>query len=95
MDAQEQRILGPIDDPDPLPQIGDLLLGNGLTGSVDGGTNHHRIEAQQMEQVVHSQRDLKIEIALAFSRAGDRSPIYPTMPRVDHDSVQSLHGHHF
>ena len=73
MDAQEQRILGPIDDPDPLPQIGDLLLGNGLTGSVDGGiggTNHHRIEAQQMEQVVHSQRDLKIEIALAFSRAG-------------------------
>ena len=94
MDAQKQSVFRGVDQPDPLLQVRDLLLGKGLSGGVNGHVllpQQRRVIAQQPEQVPQPQADLQIDLTFRYPRAGDGAPVLPAVAGVN-DQLHPLHG---
>lgn len=94
MDADEQWIMGLVDNADPILQIGYLFLSDGLPPCVYRGigcSDHDGIEAKKVKKVIQSKSNLQIIATLIQTGTGDSASVLSAVAGIDDDSAVALH----
>ena len=94
MDAQQNGIIFFGADSDPVLQIGDFFLGDGISLGVDGdigGSDHAGFTAQKVHQVPQAKTDFQIVLTFRPAGAGYGPAVHAPVSRIN-DVAPPVHN---